>query len=464
MNLRVTAACILALSNAWAHAATDYERIQVDDVLEGAIGMGFMSRDLPLPPGRWQVLQAKTETLALTPRSPSAENLRPSLPMYAFTLRNTDPQSLVAAMVLRFSPRASNVDWLNVPCAAADPVQEMVDTLGIASPQAALFGCVRASSVAGMQRTITQASPTSGARWVYDYLRALTPYAAQLPDQAVLVTAHANQYRGRNFSYLFLVRQQAPWLSPGYTQHLRQWMNTTGQALLDIARNNKTALSLPTAYTPDSSDAGLAAAAPVAPPSLPSRVPLDKIRISDYFDREPLSADTVGLALRRCIAQMPANLPALHDGSLFNTAAQTISFFAPPQSNYFLVKPGEFSTCVQSSAAGYPILAGAAIRGVMQIQGVPESVARRWYRRLALNLALHGDTTVAFTRPDGSATIARLVLMTGSPLALRHVHYERAAGSWEDLELEDQFSDPAYSSLRTSTSAGRGEAVTQVKL
>lgn len=464
MNLRFTAAFILTVSMAWAHAATDYDRIQVGDELEGSIGMGFMSRDLPLPPGRWQVLQAQEESIGLTPRTPSADTQRSSLPMYVFTLRNTDPQALVAAMVLRFSPRASNVDWLNTHCAPTDPLQEIVDTLGIQSPQAALFGCVRASSAAGMQGLISKASPTSGPRWVYNYLRSLAPYAAQMPDQAVQVTAHANQYRGRNFSYWFLLRQQAPWLSPAYTQHLRQWMGTTGLALLDIARNNKTSLPLPAPYTASSNDTELAAAATAQLQQRPTRVPLDKITILDNFEREPLAADTVAVALQRCIAQMPANLPALHDGSMFNTAAQTITFFVSPLSNYFLVKPNAYSTCIPNSAAGYPILSGEAIRNVMEIQGVPASIARRWYRRLALNLALHGDTSVAFTRPDGSATIARLVIVPGAQLALRHVHYERAIGSWEDLELEDQFFNPAYSGLRTSVPAGRGEAVTPVKL
>lgn len=465
MNLRFTAACILTLSMAWAHAATDYDRIQVGDEIEGPIGMGIMSRDLPLPPGRWHVLRAEIENATLTPRAPTLDVSRSSLPMYVFTLRNTDPQALVAAMVLRFSPRASNVDWLNSPCTPSDPLQEMVDTLGISSHQATLFGCVRASSTTGMRNLLTKASPTSGPRWVYDYLRPLAPYAAQMPEQAVQVTAYANQYRGRNFSYWFLLHQQAPWLSPNYAQHLRQWMNTTGLALLDIARNNKTSLPLPAPYTASSTDFELAAAASTAAKlKQPTRVPLDKINILDDFEREPLAVNTAALALQRCIAQIPANLPALHDGSLFNNAAQTITFFVAPLSNYFLVKPGEYSTCIPNSAAGYPILSGTAIRNVMEIQGVPASVARRWYRRLALNLALHGDTTVAFTRPDGSATIARLVIVPGSQLALRHVHYERKVGSWEDLELEDQFSDPAYSGLRTSIPAGRGEAVTPVKL
>ena len=464
MLQQAIAAIALTVVAGTAFAAPDYDAIQIGDTIENHIGMGFATRDLPLPAGRWHVLNAGVENLGLTPRNPSGENLNLSLPMYTFTLRNTDPEALVAAMVLRFSPRASNVDWRNEPCAAADPVLEMVDSLGIASPQATLFGCVRAHSAAGWQRTIAQASPSSGARWVYDYLRFLAPHVSQMPDLAVIASAHANQYRGRSFNYLFVLRQQAPWHAPGYTNHLRQWMNTTGNALLDIARNSKTTLPLPTAYAATAAEMGMVNAKPAQPASLSSRVALDKINIRDTFEREPLSADTVAQAVRRCNPQIPANLAALHDGSLLNSAAQTITFFTPPQSNYFLVKPGDYSTCVQSSAAGYPILPGAAIRDVMEVQGVPASYSRAWYRRLALNLAIHGSTTVAFVRPDGSATIARLVVVGGSPLALRHVHYERAAGSWEELETEDQFSHPAYSGLRTSTQAGRGETVTQVKL
>lgn len=462
MNLRFFAACILALSTAWAGAATDYDRVQTGDLLEGGIGMGFMSRDLPLPPGRWQVLQAQEESVALTPRIPSPESLRPALPMYVFTLRNMDADSPLPALILRFSPRASNVDWLNVPCRTNDPAQELVDALDIASPQATLFGCARAASVAGLRHAIRTAT-AADMPWIYHNLRFFSPYVERLPDQVVVVNAYANQYRGRNYAYTFLMRQEAALLAPAYANHVRNWMNTVGRAVLEIASNNKAAIPLPAAFTGSASTTD---ATPSPPPSdaLESRVALERIRIQDEFALDNVTTDTYVSALRRCIAQFRADLPMLHDGSLTRTSAQTVTFFLPPHSNFFLLKPVKQSTCIQGSEAGYPILPGAAIRGTLEVQGPPAPVVQDWYRRMALSIAKQGQTTVAFAHPDGSATIARLVVSLRAPLGFRHVHYLRKAGSWEDLELDDTFVHPAFTGVRTSVRAGAGEGFSQLNL
>lgn len=462
MNLRCTAACILALSTAWAQAATDYDRVQAGDVLEGTIGMGFMARDLPLPPGRWQVVQAQEESIGLTPRTPSAEPRRSSLPMYAFTLRNMDTDSPLPALILRFSPRASNVDWLNAPCVANDPAQELVDALDIASPQATLFGCAKAVSISGLRRTITSAT-AANTPWVYENLRLLAPHVDRLPDQVVVLNAYANQYLGRNYAYTFLMRQEAALQAPAYANHVRNWMNTVGRAVLDIARNNKTLIPLPTAFAGSSSTS---APPPSPPPShvLESRVALEQIRIPDEFAREYVTGDTYIAALRRCIPQFHADSPTLHASSLTSTAAFTVTFTLPPQSNFFLLQPGTQGACIQGSATGYPILPGAAIRNTLEVQGPPTPVVQDWYRRMALNIAKRGETTVAFVHPDGGATIARLVVSLRAPLGFRHVHYLRKAGSWEDLELDDKFVHPTFSAVRTSVQAGTGEGFSRVNL
>lgn len=461
MNLRFTATCILALSAAWAHAATDYDRVQAGDVLEGTVGMGFMSRDLPLPPGRWQVLQAQEESIGLTPRTPSAESQRSTLPMYVFTLRNMDADSPLPALILRFSPRASNVDWLNVPCVSNDPAQELVDTLGIDSPQATLFGCVKAASITGLRHDIKTAN-AANATWVYRNLRLYAPYVDSFPDQAVVVNAYANQYRGRNFAYTFLVRQERALQTPAYANHVRNWMNTVGRAVLEVARNNKAEFPLPTAFTGTASEGTQPLQAPSG--TLESRVPLDQITIRDEFAREYVTGDTYIAALRRCIPQFRADSPSLHARSLTSTAAFTVTFALPPQSNFFLLQPGTQGTCIQGSEAGYPILPGAAIRNILEVQGPPTPVVQDWYRRIALNIAKRGETTVAFVHPDGSATIARLVVSLRAPLGFRHVHYLRKAGSWEDLEMDEKFIDPTFSGLRTSVKAGSGEGFSQVSL
>lgn len=244
MIRRLLALCAFAaLPLAPLHAQTVYDQIKPGDVLEHHIGMGVFSRDLPLPPGRWQVLGVYTNEIQTVGKTDPS--LRGQLDRLTFVMKNEAPQALLPLMSVSLTPRATNIDWRAYECPNVNRPDQWLDNLGTKSTDR-LFACMSSRLLYNFPGLLASAE-SSPQEWERRILGLANTYASDMPMHAVHVSTDVKRYSGRSYVWDFFVRMDAP-LNSVQRYHLQSWTTRTGLSLMGIANDDKVELELPPAF------------------------------------------------------------------------------------------------------------------------------------------------------------------------------------------------------------------------
>lgn len=450
----------LALGLDLSHAQTvggtvAYDQIKAGDVLVNGIGMGVFNRDFPLPPGDWQVLAVKNKTIGLVSRSDSTST--GSVDELTLTLKNKNPESLLMAMMLEFTPRSSNVAWNVASCTPEITSGRRVLKPDIGGNPDILFGCVTGTTLTQFP-SVVKNSVVSKSNAVREYLAPLIPYADEFPQTMVLVNASASLHRGRRFRMNFFLKQEGTMTGAFYVSYLDAWMMATGSTLMKIANGNPGKFELPGPFSGEvttnatASVPGTLTPAAVMSPNGDQRIPLAKIQIESRYVRTVLTTENLKDTLRQCSSRL-AQFAALSQA-----AAVSATYDAGTTSNIFVVKKNE-GVCIKRSATGFPIFATETFKDTINPVGVPENILEGLYSRMAMRLASRGATRIAYVLPNGDAHIANYFVAGTNPFSLLYSQVQLAAGAWETKEVDETLGHPALASVKAnvppSTTEGR---------
>lgn len=228
-----------------AFAQVPYDQIEIGTTLDATgISLGLFSKPIPLPEGKWSVVDKHEEQLRL---SGGRSDSPTSTPRVSLTLRNTDRQdSPLFAMVVSFTPNSIPINWGNQKCMAHGPLG-LVDDFGM-NPDAMLFVCAHADASYNFRQTVINANENVSP-WVKNFMPALIPFASEIPTNVVLVDIYGNKFRGKWMGITFLLRADANAdVNQAYRSHLSTWMNTAGLSWTKVLNNDATKLDGPVTY------------------------------------------------------------------------------------------------------------------------------------------------------------------------------------------------------------------------
>ena len=240
---RLIIAGALVIGSSLTFAQTNYEKIEVGSVLKAGIGLGSFTKPIPLPDGDWLVVSKRVEDISLTISRRSSSF---STPRIWLTLKNNQPDPLVFAMVMSFTPEAPKVSWGNGKCENSNP-KVLTDDFG-STTSSLLYICSYASSYSGFRNRLSKA-PESTNNWWKTNLTELAPYAKEFPDNVLWVDVFGNQHLGKYHSFAFLLKREGDTSTDAmYADHIKKWVHATGLSLGKVLENNAAELVLPTAY------------------------------------------------------------------------------------------------------------------------------------------------------------------------------------------------------------------------
>lgn len=226
-----------------------YDKIEVGTVLKNGIGIAAFFKPIPLPEGTWVVASKRTEETTLTPTNGSG--LTRGLPVVYLTLKNLQEKDpLLFAIVMTFTPYASNVNWGNRKCESTNP-KLLADDFG-SSENSMLYLCAYISSQSGFRNTVAKSSSNSNTSSSKS-LAGLAVYPNGIADNALIVDLIGNQFRGRSIAFSFIFKREGDLFSDEYYARLvRDWAHAAGLTLAKVLGNNAATFVLPTPYTPQS--------------------------------------------------------------------------------------------------------------------------------------------------------------------------------------------------------------------
>ena len=229
-----------------AMAQVPYDKIEVGTVLQKAgIDIGSFVKPLPLPQGEWLVMSKRADDVVL--RNNRGE-ITKTIPRVVLTLKNAKPaDSAIYAMVMSFTPEPAHVNWGNRNCESKNP-KLLADDFGTKA-DGLVYTCSYLAQHSNYKEKIAK-GPESTNEWWKKNLSVLAEYSAEAPDTAVMVDLFANQYRGLNVIFTFVVRRDGDvFADAGYADHIKNWVHATGLELQKVVDNSEAVLPLPTAYT-----------------------------------------------------------------------------------------------------------------------------------------------------------------------------------------------------------------------
>lgn len=206
-----------------AHAQPKYSQIEVGTVLTDSIGMGFLTKSLPLPPGQWEVVgktggeagvsggitQGVTSTATLT-----------------ITAKNNAVGDPLVAIVVSFLPDSLPLIYNNGKCDLVGRAShfDALDTRAGGT----LFACALVFPGERFRSFVAQA-PNSTAPRVKAWYSALAPYAASLPEEAIGVVVRGSRDNGREVSYVMFLKKEGDFLKDAaYATYVKDWVHAAG--------------------------------------------------------------------------------------------------------------------------------------------------------------------------------------------------------------------------------------------
>ena len=228
---------------ALANAQTNYAKIEVGSVVQTGIETGIFVKPLPLPKGEWTVVGKNIEDI---PIGSNRTALTQPLPFVNLTLVNSHPEnSSLYAMVVSFTPDASNIIWGNGNCESRNP-GVLADSLGTTT-NSVLYLCAYVTAMSGFKNQI--ATIPEKEKWAKNNLGVLAANLDTVPDDAFLIHLLGNVLQGKKINYTFILKREGDLLSdPAYTQSVKDWAHNAGLSLKKILENSAATFELPTSY------------------------------------------------------------------------------------------------------------------------------------------------------------------------------------------------------------------------
>jgi hypothetical protein len=221
----ISLGCCMLASAALAQVST--ESIKQGTVLDAAgIQLSTFGKPMPLPPGKWEVVQRADSEVKLTGEGLSAA------PKVNLTVRNTDVTAPLAAMVVSFTPEVIQIRWNgNIKCEA--PKANLVEDFGTTTGSLTYACSIAYANQAGFKKLVANASAHAND-WIKANLPPLGAYQADMPDKITWSSLHVNRDRGRNISIEFFARSNGS-TSTGepLDDATRTWIKSTGKAYID---------------------------------------------------------------------------------------------------------------------------------------------------------------------------------------------------------------------------------------
>jgi hypothetical protein len=208
-------------------AAPGIQDLKAGMFLGDSLALEAFSRPLPLPPGRWLLVQRSFATASdAPPTAYTSINL---------LLKNTDPGAGIAALFINVNPMAFPMPTLVNKCDGGK--SSIVETFGT-EDNAPLFACAVGSVYSfSLKERITRA--VNGTQpWDRANLAPLAPYADEMPGKHLWLTLRVNQVDQRRLSYTVMARVP-PDLKPGhpYEAATKDWILSAGKSLMAYQEN-----------------------------------------------------------------------------------------------------------------------------------------------------------------------------------------------------------------------------------
>lgn len=239
-------AVVLATSCSLAFPQTDHEKIEIGTVLNSGIGIGSFVKPIPLPDGDWRVVSKRVEDVTIQTWSVGT---RPT-PRVWLTLKNDRPNPMLIAMVVSFTPDATNVhNWRSEKCEKSDP-KVLTDDFGT-PPDSMLVLCTRAYSRVGFKGTLAKVAESKN-NWWRTNLSSLAPYMEEFPDKVLWVDLFGKKFRGASIWFSFFIKREGEVASPDYAQYVKDWMHAAGESLGKALGNDHAEFVLPVPFKPQS--------------------------------------------------------------------------------------------------------------------------------------------------------------------------------------------------------------------
>jgi hypothetical protein len=226
----ITLGCCMLASAAIAQVPTD--SIKQATLLEAVgIQLSPFGKPIPLPPGKWEVVQRADSEVKLKGEGPS------TTPKVSLTIRNTDVTALLAAMVVSYTPDAIPIRWNgNTNC--EDPKAHLVEDFGTTLGSLTYACSVTHANQVGFKTLVTNASSHANA-WVKAHLSPLGAYQADMPDKIIWSSLRVNRDRGRSIEIEFFTRSNtASSTGEPLDDATRTWIKSTGKAYIDFLEGN----------------------------------------------------------------------------------------------------------------------------------------------------------------------------------------------------------------------------------
>lgn len=206
-----------------AHAQPKYSQIEVGTVLTDAIGMGFLTKPLPLPPGQWQVVGKTGGQAGVTGGMTQGIMSTATLTITAKNNAEGDP---LVAIVVSFLPDSLPLIYNNGKCDLVGRAShfDALDTRAGGT----LYACAQVFPGERFRSFVAQA-PNSSAPRVKEWYSALAPYAASLPEEAIGVVVRGSRDNGREVSYVMFLKKEGDFLKDvAYATHVKDWVHAAG--------------------------------------------------------------------------------------------------------------------------------------------------------------------------------------------------------------------------------------------
>jgi hypothetical protein len=190
------------------------------------------------------------------------------------------------------------------------------------------------------------------------------------------------------------------------------------------------------------------------------RVPLDRMFVQSRFIVMPMTKDNLGVLVSNCIPKR-SNAISINKAEEHISASNNnlIVFGHAGSSKKFLITRQQ-GICLSESVSGFPILAGEALIGTANPEGIPPSITDDWYVQITSKLASQGRAKVAFILRNGNANIANYWFTESVPkIEIIYSNNFKRKGEWEtetfDLKFAtsemQHFSVTEYSNQRKKT-------------
>lgn len=192
------------------------------------------------------------------------------------------------------------------------------------------------------------------------------------------------------------------------------------------------------------------ASVPLTEWSLADSISIENIVIASEFKLVNLTVDNINQHAINCVPALTNStveknisreyeqyLSALKPGSI-----SVVTISKDTSAKTFMYE-GNKGTCLTESETGYPIFPASVVIKTIDPKGVSKSVFLGWGKSIAHSIATKGISKVAYKFGNGNAVVANYRVKNKSPTALYYSSEFKRIGEWEDLGIDNTFSDPA---------------------